>query len=370
MSKKNRRGGAKQKGQPQAAQTARPSRITVSIIALVLLITMGVLIWLVWDGQLGNAAPSQETPAVTADATGQTQVRDKVARADACRTQPKFVAGLPVSLNAMIGTSTVGVTGLSIIDPASDPNESKILQLPTWDMGGNLGPYVIDGEGNIFAGATPMASLELNPPDKQNIIYRVDTNTGEMKPWIDLPAAQPPSATNPFGILGMGFDCFTQSIYVATVSGSTPTEEVGRIYQIERSTGAILDQIDNVDAMGVGVATLPSGERRLYYGLARSSEVRSVRLELNGNFTSGEAEGDFRSEFALATLQGGQNDRAQRITFDADGVMQVKGVQFTYSLQVTAQVPIATYRMRYVQDASATDGAGQWELIDVTREER
>ena len=317
----------------------------------------------------GLVAP---TEAVGENPAGVTSVQG----ADRCRTPPQFVRDLSYGPNAMLGTSAPNFVGLALYDPGTASSPASGYQDPTWDDAGYLGPYVIDGEGNIFVAPVPLASLELNPPEEQNKIYRVDTTSGAMQFWLDLPTVQPVSEFNPYGVVGMGIDCFTNSLYVATVAGSTPTQEIGRIYRIAIESGEVVDQLEDVDAMGVGVATLPNGERRLYYGLARTSEVRSLRLAINGDF-----DGDIRTEFALATLQGGQNERAQRITFDSDGVMLVKGLEFNYSLQATGQVAIGTYRLQYVEAGegeagegvegqSAETESGTWQLLDIQRETR
>ncbi|MEX1021139.1 MAG: hypothetical protein WDZ49_15880 [Litorilinea sp.] len=277
-----------------------------------------------------------------------------------CRRQPAFVRQLSSSQQAVLGTAIPGYIGLAIYDPGVG-DEPRIYQHPSWDDAGNLGPYIIDGQGNLYVAAVPFTSSELNPLEAQNTLYKIDSLTGELTLYLELPAAQPPSEFNPYGVVGMGLDCSTESLYVASLAGSMPTDEVGRIFRVDIKTGQIADQIDGVDAMGVGVGVLPDGERRLFYGLARTSEVRSLRLDEAGNFA---ADLDARQEFILAILPGGgSNDRAQRINFDEHGAIQVKGVEFNYSLQVSGQPSVTTYRLRYLVDTQ------KWEVLDIHPDE-
>lgn len=335
---------AKHNKKRQAAAARTPPVIWVVLIGMVTIIVAAVLLWRP-PGE--SAAPSANSPQPSPPPAL------AVRSANLCRRQPVFTSQLGLSSRAVVGTSVRGVVGLAIVDPAT----GQMYRDPSWGDAGYLGAYVLDGQGNIWTAPAPLTSLEQNPPEAQNKIYKVDTNTGVMTEYIDLPKALPPSTFNPFGVVGLGYDCETNSLYAGSLAGSTPTEEVGRIFRIDLNTGQVADQIDGVDAMGVAVAITPDG-KRLFYGLGRSSEVRSVALDEQGNFV-----GDSRPEFALAMLPGGHNERAQRITFNDKGEMRVKGINFTYSLQVSGQTVPTIYQLRYDTQNHA------WEVFDIRKEE-
>ena len=67
--------------------------------------------------------------------------------------------------------------------------------------------------------------------------------------------------------------------------------EVGRIFEIDPATTKIESELDNIDAFGSIVFNTAKG-KRLYFGMARTSEVRSVLLDDNGHFV-----GEPRPEF-------------------------------------------------------------------------
>ena len=271
----------------------------------------------------------------------------------ACRQFPAFTEQLDLTDSAFFGTNVAGRTGLAIADPPTN----SVLQDDTWDDAGNLGPYVLDGLGNVWTAPVPLTSLELNPPDQQNMIYRVDTNTAKMAEYVELAPARPPSEFNPFGIVGLTYDCETNSLYAASLMGSTPTEEVGRIFRVDLDDNTASLVLEGADVMGVGVAEAPDG-KRLYYGLARSDEVRSLPLDNNGD-----AAGESRTEFSLATLSGNPtNDRPQRISVDVDGNLEVKAVEFNYSLRISGQTVPTIYVVHLNGET------GQWELVSAEKQ--
>lgn len=251
----------------------------------------------------------------------------QVGNVTACLAGPAFTADLGLQSPA-IDTSQVLATGLVIREPFEN---GRYYQHETWDDAGNVGPFTYDGTGTIYVGPTPLASLQTNPTAEQNWIYRVDTLTAVMEKYIELPWPLPPSGANPFGIIGLTYDCDTDSLYAATVAGSTAQEEVGSIYQVNLKNGEIISQLDKTDAIGLGIFNGTEG-KRLYYGSARAPEVYSISLDAS----SGEIYGEPRLEFSLAAQPGGSFDNANRIQFTTDGKMVVKGNEFSYSLQVAS----------------------------------
>ena len=263
-----------------------------------------------------------------------------------CRSVPRFATAAGYS-TVNFTTDDRTVMGLKMFDPAQP---DKIYRHPSWANAGFLGPLIADGQGNLYVGPVPRINLIDNPPALQNRIYRVDTNTGELKQLLELPAAAPP-AENPYGVLGITIDCETNSLYVSSVAGSDRNTERGRIYRIDLKTGQIAAQYDGVDAIGVGVYNTAHG-KRLYYGPARVSEVRSLALDAQGNFA-----GDERVEFQLNAPSASGIDRARRINFTDQSEMLINGRQFDYNLSATTVQPNLLYVFRY---RTSDDG---WDFV-------
>ena len=315
----------------------------VGVMALVLLLGIGS--WLMFRPNTATTASESEPPL-------------DVGHAAYCMRRPRFVANLGFSTDRPgMATALEGYMGFVMFDP----NTGEVVQHDTWDDAGFLGGSVRDARGNTYIYPAPFGSTENNQPDEQNKLYIIDTNSAEMTEWLDLPAlSEPNESVNPYGITGLFIDCDTNSLYVASVMGSTARGEFGRIFQIDITSKEVVDTYDNIDALGVGVHNGVSG-KRLLFGLARNSAIMSIALDNEtGNF-----EGEPRREFFLAELEGGGNDKGQRITFPLinthqEGNMVIKGIEFDYTLRAAGVVNIANYEFRYLPDDT-------WELVDIER---
>ncbi len=264
-----------------------------------------------------------------------------------CHGSPQFpITKLGFSRSVVFSTSERLNKGLELIEPGpnGDLTNGKHFQDPTWTMGGYLGVFVVDSKGNVYVAPSPRISLIDNPPDKANILYKVDTVTGVMSEFIKLPSAAPPSPENPYGILALSYDCDTDSLYVTSVMGSTRSQQVGRIYRIDVKTGKVAGQFDNVDGFGVAGFNFSTG-KRLYFGSARTPEIFSIALDGNGNFW-----GEPRREIVLT----GTYNKARRLDFNQRGELLVRAIDFNFTLSATSE----DRRTDYVFDYD--DGTGKW----------
>ncbi len=263
---------------------------------------------------------------------------------DTCQRQPRFTAELGL-VGSAIGTSIEGVKGLAVVDP-SQPAPEGVYQHESWDDFGYLGPFTYDAEGNLYTAPVPLVSLEENPLGEQNRVLRMDTSSQVLSLLVELPPAAEPSSTNPYGVVGLAYDCETGSLYAASLAGSTAGEELGRIFQIRAADGQVLDVYEGADAMGLGVFRGSSG-KRLYLGRTRSPEVQSLALDEAGGFA-----GDLRPEFSLTARARGGMDTARRLRFSGEA-MRVHAFDFNYSLQVASEREELELDYAYDGDADA-----------------
>lgn len=269
-----------------------------------------------------------------------------------CQASPQFLSSLGME-QPVLDTTDEFAVGLLVRDLAG---EGQAYQHETWDDAGKVGPFAIDWLGNIFVAPAPVISQELNPVAEQNKIFRADTQSGIMSEFLSLPWPLPPGGGNPYGVVGLTYDCDSDSLYASSIAGSTVQDEVGVIYQIDPTSGEILSQLENVDALGIGVFRANAG-KRLYYGAGRSPEVYSVALDGDGHFV-----GTPRLEFSLASQPGGSTDKAQRIQFTPENSMIVKAIEFNYSLQPTSRIQKDIYTFQY----QSTDDS--WTFLHVAEE--
>lgn len=255
-----------------------------------------------------------------------------------CQQIPAFVRSLGFGNQVALSTSDRFIQGLILVE-----GERK-YQHPSWKSAGSLAPIQRDAQGNVYAAPAPWIDTLENKPDEQNKVYRVDANTQEMKQFADLPKLKNPSEENPFGVLGLTFDCDTNSLYAASVSGSTRKETNGGIFQIDVKTGKVVSQKQGIDVIGLGVFNSSKG-KRLYYGLARASEIWSIDLNDDGGLA-----GEPRKEFSFAEFGTRGDDKARRINFaqNASGFeMLVFGIEFGFNLIAPSEKQETVYRFRY-----------------------
>lgn len=319
---------------PPPAPPAMSGRF-LALLGGAFLLGVAGIIWLVVSGS-GSAPLSTPTPARVAGAIG---------GVTGCRALPRFTDRLGYADRLGIGTSERVINGLVIFDGripvTADPATRDIHQEPSWDDAGTLGPFVLDRDGNIYTAAVPRTAVSDNPPGSLNVVYRVDTNTAELQPFVTLPGAPAGASDNPFGILGMAYDCDTHALYVSTVAGSTRQAEQGRILRIDLATQAVTEEVIGIDALGLAVFQ-GSGGKRLYIGLARTPEVGSVELDQAG-YALGEFRTDLQFDDGIATFA---EPRVRRISFETTN-MTLFVVPFAFNLRAVSELQQVTLRYGY-----------------------
>lgn len=250
-----------------------------------------------------------------------------------CAAVPRFATKKGIN-KPLISTADRKRTGLVIYPVLSQNRLGKPLQLPSWKDAGRLGPFFSDENGNIFVAPVPNVNAMENPPESQNWIYKIDTNTGELSVFSKIQVDKLPSQTNPYGLLGLEYDCRRKIIYASTVSGSSYNQELGKIVAIEASSGKVVSEFKGIDAMGVGL-----GDDALYIGKTRTSEIFKINLDKNGHFASNKAEYVLRLEpFNI--------NKARKIRILKD-IMTVHTTEFYYNLagQTEFEQPVFRYKL-------------------------
>lgn len=268
-----------------------------------------------------------------------------------CKTNPAFIQAMGFNqASSFLSTSEVRTMGLVLIESKDPKNPAsgrlKVAQHPSWKMAGWLAPILIDEAGNIYTAPAPFISTLNNPIAQNNTIYRVDHSTGEMKEFLKLPLADSLNPENPFGIIGMAYLCETGTLYVSSIAGSRRYKENGTIYAINSKTGKIIDRIINTDAMGIGISYV-SGQRKLYFGAGRNSDIMSVVLNSSGEFTGNPA-----VEFSLAGLGPRGDDKVRKIQSDASGNLIIYGMEFNYNLIAPREKQETIYKFMYLPEGN------------------
>ncbi len=256
-----------------------------------------------------------------------------------CIKSPSFPKEFGFDLNrSALSTTELYTRGLTLVDVATNPK--KTYRHPTWQIAGYLGGMTFDDKGAVYTFPVPHVELTYNNPAKQNIIYKVDSDSGVMSKWVELPIAGNNFNENVFGILGITFSCATQSIYVSSVMGSSKNKETGKIYQLSAKTGAILSVLDNIDGFGLATAEL-NGKQVLLIGRARNSDLYGVDLNNKGSFIG--------RPYQIGTIveRGPRgDDKIKKIVVNEETQsLQITGFEFNFNLSSGLEKQESSYEI-------------------------
>jgi hypothetical protein len=250
-----------------------------------------------------------------------------------CATDPLFPLEYGLEAPYLIDLRQKGYRGLRILEYKED---GLALHLPGWDSFGWLGLYSTDRMGNIYLTPVPHESTKHNPVGEQNRILKVDHQSGELQVFMELPQKKESTLRNPFGSMGIFYDCDNDFLYVSSVAGSGMKEELGCIYQIDIQKKEIISKLEGIDAIAISIYNTNSG-KRLYYGSARTPEIFSVALDQNGALS-----GQPKKELSLLEQPGGADDRAHKISFQ-DKRMEVRANAFNFTLAAASNPMVNIY---------------------------
>lgn len=259
-----------------------------------------------------------------------------------CKHNPPFISkfGYKPSFS-YLSTSDERTMGLVLIESTQAGKVNapvyKQMQHPSWTAGGWLAPILISSVGDIYTSPAPFINILNNPIINNNTIYKVDGNTGIMDIYYKLPNADSINTENPFGIIGMALLCETNTLYVSSLAGSKRHKENGHIYAIDLSKGKIIDQLNNIDAMGMGISYI-TGKRKLYFGTGRNSDVMEITLNNKGAFS-----GKPTLAFTLDNLGERGDDKVRKIRPDDRGNLVVNAMEFNYNLIPQREKQVNTY---------------------------
>jgi hypothetical protein len=264
---------------------------------------------------------------------------------NSCAAGAAFISKLGISTtNTAFSTSESRKMGLHLINASLPQNAPGrlLFQDSTWKMAGWLGPMLTDSKGNVWCAPVPVVNILHNPTVDQNNLYRVDPRTGKMELFLQLPYEKDAvNIGNPYGIIGLAFNCETNTLYVSSVMGSSRTTEKGKIYAINIEDKKVQSSITVGDAFGMGIS-YKDGFRKLYYGSARSSNVYSIGLNEKGNFV-----GNPELVFSLDGLGPRGDDKVRKIKEDGRGDLKVYGYEFNFNLTAPTEKQENEYIFTY-----------------------
>ncbi len=313
-------------------------------LLILIIVAAAIGLFSYWYGQKKEAVISHKLPP-----------QFKLGLVNECRKIPRFITQLNMQQPAIDSKQQSHAGGILIRDVATN----RTWQHPSWQQSGYLAGFDRDKKGNLYVAPLPYVSLTDNPPQKQNQIYKIDANSAQMELFLKMPSGEIPDNKNPFGTMGLFYDCDTNSLYVSSLAGSKPRAEKGVIYQIDLASKKVVSQLAQTDAIGIGVFNTLKG-KKLYFGSARSPHVYSVLLDENGHFI-----GKKHYEFSLSTIQGGDSTVVKKMIFSKQKgkfVMTLKETEFGFRLLAENNLNRKKYHFHY------SLAADKWTFFALNRE--
>jgi hypothetical protein len=270
-----------------------------------------------------------------------------------CRAMPTFVQKIGFDLSkSAFSTSERKKMGLCFVE-LSETGENKIYQHPSWKKAGYLSAMAITEKSEIFCVPTPVINTLYNKAAEQNFLYKISANSQELTKVLELPILAKANANNPYGLVGLAYDCDSKVLYASSLMGSTSEKENGVVFAIQTSDMMVIGQLTDIDVMGIGLIQ-KGNEKRLMLGSTRNGTIQSIALDEKGNFKEKPS-----YEFSLEGLGQRGDDIAKKIRMTSDGTLTITGIQFYYNLTAPTEKPESKYIFKYIPLQQ------QWQLLQV-----
>lgn len=276
-----------------------------------------------------------------------------------CAAPPKFMQNRGFTPGrAALSTSEKRQMGLVLLEigNSTDQNaakKSKQYQHPRWDDQGYLSSITRDRNGHIYVAPKPNVNMLHTPGESLNTIFRVHTQNETMSPFQKLPGSVQISNENPYGILGLAYDCFTDHLLVSTVNGSSQKKENGKVYAIDVNSGRIMPLVNHLDVLGLVVAKTTNSGFELLLASARESVIYSLPIDENLKVL-----GPAKPVISLEGLGPRGDDRGRKMEYIDDQLI-VYGTPFYYNLSAPSISKETKYRFNLDNETN------NWQLVSI-----
>lgn len=266
-----------------------------------------------------------------------------------CRAIPSFLGDIGFDKSrTYLSTSEKHVIGIQAV-LASKPGDetSNILdtyQHESWTQAGYLGALATDKHGDIYVIPTPKITNNLNPLDKQNIIYKIDGVTSVMEPYISLPTKTMDNHNNPYGLLGLTYDCYSEHIIVSSIMGSDEKNEVGQVYKVNLRNNTWTLIVDSIDVFGLSIQYVDD-KKYLYLGKARTQDLIMFEIDNMCDIISPP-----QVVLNIAAIGPRGDDKIKKIKFYDSKTMVINITPFYYNLAAPSEDNQTEVRLKYFAD--------------------
>jgi len=194
-------------------------------------------------------------------------------RTRSCANHPAFLKELNVSPPITIDLSQQQFKGLAFL---WGKNLSHVIHPKAWESYEHFSTYALDEVGNAYLAPMPFISIKPTTFNLQKNIYKLDSKTGKLEIFMHFDDVHP-SASNPYGIISLVYDCDDQTLWVSAIDESDYREQKGVIYHVDIKSKTLLQRVEGLDALTITLIKSQKG-KYLLAGSARESALYAYEV--------------------------------------------------------------------------------------------
>ncbi len=259
-----------------------------------------------------------------------------------CTRLPQFLGRLKIPQPVLIDLSQKKFTGIAL---HYGQNHEETLHPEVWGKYEHFGTYALNEQGDIYLSPMPFISVRPTTFDLQKNIYKLDSKTGALSVFMRFDDVRP-SATNPYGVISLAYDCEDQTLWVSAIDETDYQSVKGTIYHIDPDAKKILQSVEGFDALTI--LPLHTGKGRfLLAGSARDNALYATAI------TAGVLSSPPRKLLELPAA----NERIRKIRITGNNELELQAISFSYTLLAQS-----TSRDRTYYDATWDAASSEWKL--------
>jgi len=234
-----------------------------------------------------------------------------------CARHPAFLKQLKVTQPVTIDLSQQQFKGLAFL---YGKDFSKVIHPKAWETFEHFSTYSLDEVGNAYLAPMPFISIKPTTFNLQKNIYKLDSKTGKLEIFMNFDDVHP-SASNPYGIISLVYDCDDHTLWVSAIDESDYREQKGVIYHIDVKTKSVLQRVEGFDALTIALLKSEKG-KFLLAGSARENALYAYAIE-NSKLSSS-------AEKILELPSAGEHIRKVKVR--GENLLDLQTIPFSYTL--------------------------------------
>ena len=234
-----------------------------------------------------------------------------------CARPPQLLKRLKIPQPVIIDLSQKKYKGIAL---HFGKNFEKTLHPEQWKQFEHFSTYVSDEQGNIYLVPTPFISILPITFNLQKNIYKLESKTGKISIFMHFDDVHP-SASNPYGVNAIAYDCDDKTLWVAAIDESNYESQKGVIYHINPQTKKILQKVEGIDVLTMHIVKSKQS-KHLLVGSARDSALYAYEIE----------KGKLKQKPKKLLELPKPNEHIRKIKIKGNNHLELQSIPFSYTL--------------------------------------